>query len=73
MLLSNIEYVALRLVRRFLLKDAFLLRFGHWFPYYRVNHNQLDAARIAERYLALLRPLDYGWMTAGVGDRCRLD
>lgn len=58
MLLSNLEYVALRLIRRFLFPETFLLRFGHWFPYYRVNHNQLDSATIAGRYLALLAQME---------------
>lgn len=55
--LPNLEYVALRLIRRFLFREALLLRFGHWFPYYRVNHNQLDAT-IADRYLALLAQME---------------
>jgi SAM-dependent methyltransferase len=58
MLLSNLEYVALRLIRRFLFPEALLLRFGHWFPYYRVNYNQLDSATIACHYLALLAQME---------------
>lgn len=58
MLWSNLEYVALRLIRRFLFPEALLLRFGHWFPYYRVNHNQLDSATIAGRYRTLLAQME---------------
>jgi SAM-dependent methyltransferase len=44
MLFSNLEYIPLRVIRRFLLSDTLLLRFGVLFPYYRINLNQADFA-----------------------------
>ncbi|MBE0533472.1 MAG: class I SAM-dependent methyltransferase [Rhodospirillales bacterium] len=35
--LSNVEYVALRLVRKFLFTDASLMRIGRLLPYYQAN------------------------------------
>ena len=49
--LSNLEYLPLRLLRRFVFSDAFLLRWGRLLPYYRTNHNQADPAPLAEAYL----------------------
>ena len=50
MLLSNLEYIPLRLLRKFVLRDALLLRFGAFFPYYRVNLNQADPIRLVDDY-----------------------
>lgn len=50
MRLDLIEYVALRVVRRFLFTDRFLARFGRWFPYYRMNANQSDAEAVVTLY-----------------------
>ncbi len=50
MLLSNVEYVPLRLLRRFVLREGLLLRFGAFLPYYRTNLNQADPARLADAY-----------------------
>jgi SAM-dependent methyltransferase len=50
MLLSNIEYIVLRLLRRFLFTDGFLLKFGNYLPYYRVNLNQVNPASIVCEY-----------------------
>ena len=44
------EYVSLRLLRRFLFTDAFLVRFGKFVPYYRTNANQLDAGPVVDLY-----------------------
>lgn len=59
MLLSNLEYIPLRLIRRFILRDAFMLRWGRFFPYYRTNFNQTDPAPLADayaRHVDLARP-----------------
>lgn len=47
------EYVALRVARRFLFTDAFLLRFGRFIPHYRTNANQADAGAIVDMYARL--------------------
>ncbi|HEX2852216.1 MAG TPA: methyltransferase domain-containing protein [Opitutaceae bacterium] len=57
--LSNLEYISLRLVRRFVLRDALLLRFGALFPYYRTNRNQVDPAPLVDDYARLLRSVDF--------------
>ena len=44
------EYVALRLLRRFVFSNAFLLRFGRFVPYYRANANQTDAEPVVDLY-----------------------
>jgi SAM-dependent methyltransferase len=48
--MSDIEYVLLRVARRFLFRDAFLLRCGRWVPYYRPNCNQIDPGPLVEEY-----------------------
>lgn len=50
MLLSNLEYIPLRLLRRFVFRDAFLLRWGRYFPYYRTNLNQTDPVPLVSAY-----------------------
>lgn len=50
MLLSNLEYVSLRMLRRFVFRDAFLLRWGHLIPYYRANFNQSNPASLVSAY-----------------------
>jgi SAM-dependent methyltransferase len=50
MLLSNLEYVSLRLLRRFVFREAFLLRWGRLLPYYRTNLNQVDPAPLVSAY-----------------------
>jgi len=47
MLSSNLEYIPMRLARKFLFRDAFLLRFGRLVPHYRVNFNQTDPRPLA--------------------------
>lgn len=54
LLLSNVEYVLLRLVRRFLVPDALLRRFGRWFPYYRAHLSQDAPDAIVDRYVTYL-------------------
>ncbi|MCI0654907.1 MAG: class I SAM-dependent methyltransferase [Methylococcaceae bacterium] len=54
LLLSNLEYVLLRLVRRFLAPDALLRRFGRWFPYYRAHLSQDAPDAIVDRYVKYL-------------------
>lgn len=50
MLRSNLEYILLRLLRRFVFSDAFLLRWGRLLPYYRTNTNQTDPEPIVSEY-----------------------
>ena len=45
-----VEYVALRLVRRFVFTEGLLRRFGAWVPYYRPNAGEADAPSVIERY-----------------------
>lgn len=45
-----LEYVLLRLIRRFLFTDPFLLRFGRWIPHYNTNANQADGGAVVEVY-----------------------
>jgi SAM-dependent methyltransferase len=54
MRISNLEYISLRLLRRFILPDAFLLRFGRFIPYYRTNRNQVDPSSLVDDYALLL-------------------
>ena len=49
------EYVLLRLMRRFIFTDRFLVRFGQFLPYYRVNTNQANAGTVAGLYGRLLQ------------------
>lgn len=49
-LLSDFEYILLRLIRRFLLTDSFLLRFGRYIPYYEVNQGQASPVPIIDSY-----------------------
>ena len=56
MLLSNLEYISLRLLRRFIFSDAFLLRWGRLLPYYRTNTNQTDPEPIVSEYARHLPP-----------------
>ena len=44
------EYLSLRLLRRFVFSDAFLLKFGQFVPYYRPNANQSDAEPVVDLY-----------------------
>ena len=53
--LSNLEYIPLRLIRRFVLSDRLLLRFGKLFPYYRTNHNQVDPSPLVDAYDSRLK------------------
>jgi SAM-dependent methyltransferase len=41
-------------MRRFIFTDRFLVRFGRFVPYYRVNTNQADAEGVADMYGRLL-------------------
>lgn len=45
-----VEYVTLRVARRFLFSDAMLHRVGRFVPYYRVNSNEVDARPVVELY-----------------------
>ena len=50
MLLSNIEYIVLRLLRRFVFTSGFLIKYGAFIPYYRVNLNQFNPSSIVGDY-----------------------
>lgn len=52
---SNLEYVTLRLIRRFLFTGAVLDRMGGVIPYWRVNQGRLDPEPIVTAYLKLAR------------------
>jgi SAM-dependent methyltransferase len=45
-----VEYVALRLARRFVFTEGILRRFGGLVPYYRTNANEVDARPVIELY-----------------------
>lgn len=52
---SNLEYVVLRLVRRFVFSGAVLDRIGGFVPYWRVNQGRLDPEPIVTAYQRLAR------------------
>jgi len=52
---SNLEYVPLRLARRFLFKGDTLDRLGGWMPYWRVNQGRVDPAPIVDACQRLAR------------------
>lgn len=54
---DKLEYVALRVVRRFLFTPRRLNALGRYLPYYRVNQGQLDPGAIATAYAADLARL----------------
>jgi SAM-dependent methyltransferase len=56
---GNAEYISLRLIRRFLLRDSFLLRFGKFVPYYRPNRNQVDPGALVDDYERQLAAVGY--------------
>jgi SAM-dependent methyltransferase len=45
-----VEYVTLRVARRFLFTEGALRRFGRLVPYYRTNANEVDAAPVIALY-----------------------
>lgn len=47
---NNFEYIPLRLLRRYLFPERFLIKFGQFIPYYLVNLNQLDLKPIIAQY-----------------------
>lgn len=50
MIWSNMEYVPLRLARRFLFRGDVLDRLGGWMPYWRVNQGRLDPSPIVDAF-----------------------
>lgn len=52
---SNLEYVTLRLIRRFLFTGEVLDKLGAFIPYWRVNQGRLDPAPIVSAYQRLAR------------------
>ena len=59
--LSNIYYVSLRLVRKFIFSDEFLLKYGKYVPYYRINTNQLRPEVIVNEYEKYLKENKINW------------
>jgi SAM-dependent methyltransferase len=57
---SNLEYVTLRLIRRFLFTGEALDRLGGLIPYWRVNQGRLDPAPIVSAYQRLAREAGRG-------------
>ena len=55
MLTSNIEYILLRLIRRFVFPNDFLIKYGAYIPYYRVNLNQSKPTAIIGDYNKYLK------------------
>ncbi len=49
------EYITLRLIRKFVFNYKFLLKFGKYIPYFKVNTNQDNAGILVDRYFDLLR------------------
>jgi SAM-dependent methyltransferase len=45
-----VEYVILRLARRFLFTEGVLHRFGRFLPYYRTNVSEVDPAPVVDTY-----------------------
>lgn len=50
MTFGDLEYVTLRLVRKFIFTQQFLVKHGHRVPFWRANANQADPFWIIERY-----------------------
>jgi len=50
MLLTEFEYIFLRLIRKFLIKDSILIKVGKWIPYYITNQNQKTSSPIVDKY-----------------------
>ncbi len=53
--LQRAEYIALRLVRRFVFSERTANRFARWLPYYAPNQNELHPEEIVSRYTRFLR------------------
>jgi SAM-dependent methyltransferase len=51
---SNLEYVSLRLIRRFLFTGATLDRLGAFVPYWRVNQGRMEPGLIVDAFQRLL-------------------
>ena len=49
------EYISLRLVRKFIFNYKFLLKYGKYLPYFKVNINQEGASQLVDRYVELLK------------------
>lgn len=47
---ADLQYIVLRLIRRFLVPYSLLLRFGHLLPWWRANQNQADPRLIVDAY-----------------------
>lgn len=54
MLLSNLEYVPLRLLRRFVLRGSLLEHFASLIPYYEVSRNEVSSDPIVSEYARYL-------------------
>jgi SAM-dependent methyltransferase len=61
--LTNVEYVGLRVLRRFVFRDALLRRVGRWLPYYLVNQGETSASPIVDVYARQLAA--QGWFFQG--------
>ncbi len=49
------EYISLRLARKFIFNYKFLLKYGKYLPYFKVNINQEGASQLVDRYVELLK------------------
>ncbi|MEE9604272.1 MAG: methyltransferase domain-containing protein [Candidatus Scalindua sp.] len=50
MIITNLEYIPLRLLRRFIFTDNLLSKCGRLVPYYKVNQGQLSPLPIVDTY-----------------------
>jgi SAM-dependent methyltransferase len=48
--LQRIEYVALRLLRRFVISEGVANRFARWLPYYKASVNETEPLHIVQEY-----------------------
>jgi len=54
MLRSNLEYIPLRIIRKFLFTEKFLTKFSQFIPYYQTNINQSNPSLIVDNYAKFL-------------------
>lgn len=57
--LGNLEYVALRFIRKYFLTYAVLLKIGKYLPYYLTNTNQQDPFIVLDQYEKVLKKYQF--------------
>lgn len=53
-ILGDIEYMVLRLIRKYVFSYNFLCKFGHLIPYYTPTQSQVNAKEITVKYMNYL-------------------